>query len=60
MNNNCPFNDHDDNRPIIRPIFCIVNPTGPTGTPGTGPTGPTGATGPTGPTDTYKSVSEYF
>lgn len=27
MNNNCPFNDYDDNRPIIRPIFCMITPT---------------------------------
>ena len=51
MNNNCLFNDQNNNqRPIIRPIFCIINPTGPTGPTNIGPTGPTGPTGETGPT----------
>ena len=45
MNNNYFNNENCSNehhKPIYRPIFCIINPTGPTGpTPGIGPTGPT-------------------
>ena len=47
MNNNCNCMNNDERVPIIRPIFCMINPTGPTT-----PTGPTGNIGPTGPTGT--------
>ena len=58
MNNNCNRMNNDERCPIIRPIFCMINPTGPTtptgptGPGSIGPTGPTGPTGPSGDTET--------
>lgn len=53
--NNCPFENHD--RPIIRPIFCMINPTPtPTTTPTPTPE-PTETPAPIIPTLTIGTVT---